>query len=92
MKFPLFISKRYLIAKKSRNAINIISMISIVGVTIGVASLIVVLSVFNGFDEVIKSMYNAFDPDLKITPATGKVFTLNDSLKTKIIHHPNVLD
>lgn len=92
MNFPLFISKRYLIAKKSRNAINIISMISIIGVTIGVASLIVVLSVFNGFDEVIKSMYNAFDPDLKITPATGKVFTLNDSLKTKIINHPNVLD
>ncbi len=92
MNFPLFISKRYLIAKKSRNAINIISMISVIGVTIGVASLIVVLSVFNGFDGVIKSMYNAFDPDIKITPAQGKVFILNDSLKNKIINHPAVYD
>lgn len=92
MNFPLFISKRYLIAKKSRNAINIISMISVIGVTIGVASLIVVLSVFNGFDGVIKSMYNAFDPDIKITPAQGKVFILSDSLKNKIINHPAVYD
>jgi len=80
------------VAKKSRNAINIISMISIIGVTVGVASLIVVLSVFNGFDGVIKSMYNAFDPDIKITPATGKVFVLKDSVKNQILNHPAVLD
>lgn len=92
MNFPFFISKRYLVAKKSRNAINIISMISIIGVTVGVASLIVVLSVFNGFDGVIKSMYNAFDPDIKITPATGKVFVLKDSVKNQILNHPAVLD
>lgn len=52
-------------------------MISIIGVTIGTAALIVVLSVFNGFDGVIKSMYNSFDPDLKITPTQGKVFTVS---------------
>jgi len=92
LNFPFFISKRYLVAKKSRNAINIISMISIIGVTVGVASLIVVLSVFNGFDGVIKSMYNAFDPDIKITPATGKVFVLKDSVKNQILNHPAVLD
>ncbi|MEE4197602.1 MAG: FtsX-like permease family protein [Bacteroidales bacterium] len=67
-------------------------MISVVGVTIGVASLIVVLSVFNGFDGVIQSMYNAFDPDIKITPATGKVFTLKDRVKDQIINHPSVLN
>ncbi len=92
MNFPFFISKRYLFAKKSRNAINIISMISVVGVTVGVASLIVVLSVFNGFDGIIKSMYNAFDPDIKVTPSSGKVFTITDSLKDKLKNHPAVFD
>lgn len=93
MNFPFFISKRYLVAKKSKNAINIISMISIVGVTIGTAALIVVLSVFNGFDGVIKSMYNAFDPDLKITPNQGKVFTLKDIPRyDEIKNHPAIFD
>jgi len=92
MNFPLFISKRYLVAKKSKNAINIISMISIVGVTVGTAALIVVLSVFNGFDGVIKSMYNSFDPDLKLTPASGKVFSINDKRLQKIREHEAVYD
>jgi len=92
MNFPLFISKRYLVAKKSKNAINIISMISIVGVTVGTAALIVVLSVFNGFDGVIKSMYNSFDPDLKLTPASGKVFSINDERLQKIREHEAVYD
>ncbi|HKL09321.1 MAG TPA: FtsX-like permease family protein [Bacteroidales bacterium] len=67
-------------------------MISVVGVTVGVASLIVVLSVFNGFDGIIKSMYNAFDPDIKVTPSSGKVFTITDSLKDKLKNHPAVFD
>ncbi len=92
MNFPLFISRRYLVAKKSKNAINIISMISIVGVTVGTAALIVVLSVFNGFDGVIKSMYNSFDPDLKLTPASGKVFSVNDDRLQKIREHEAVYD
>jgi lipoprotein-releasing system permease protein len=92
MNFPLFISKRYLVAKKSKNAINIISMISIVGVTVGTAALIVVLSVFNGFDGVIKSMYNSFDPDLKLMPASGKVFSVNDQRLQKIREHEAVYD
>ena len=68
-------------------------MISIVGVTVGTAALIVVLSVFNGFDGVIKSMYNAFDPDLKITPSQGKVFSL-DSIPqiNEIKNHPAIFD
>ena len=68
-------------------------MISIVGVTIGTAALIVVLSVFNGFDGVIKSMYNAFDPDLKVTPAQGKVFNLKSiSGYDEIKNYPGIFD
>ena len=93
MNFPFYISKRYLVAKKSKNAINIISMISIIGVTIGTAALIVVLSVFNGFDGVIKSMYNSFDPDLKITPTQGKVFTVSSIPNySDLKNHPGILD
>lgn len=93
MNFSFYISKRYLVAKKSKNAINVISMISIIGVTVGTAALIVVLSVFNGFDGVIKSMYSAFDPDIKITPATGKVFSVKDNPRIdKIKNHPSVFD
>ena len=68
-------------------------MISIVGVTIGTAALIVVLSVFNGFDGVIKSMYNSFDPDLKITPTQGKVFTVSSIPNyNDLKNHPGILD
>lgn len=68
-------------------------MISIIGVTIGTAALIVVLSVFNGFDGVIKSMYNSFDPDLKITPTQGKVFTVSSIPNySDLKYHPGILD
>ena len=60
--------------KKSRNAINIISGISVFGVAVGTIALIVVLSVFNGFDDLIKSLYSSFDPEIKITPFEGKTF------------------
>jgi lipoprotein-releasing system permease protein len=69
-----FIALRYLFAKKSHNAINIISMISVLGVMVGTAGLIIVLSVFNGFSGLVLSLYSAFDPDIKVTPATGKTF------------------
>jgi len=77
MNFPLFIARRYLIAKKSHNAINIISIISVIGVGIGTMALIVILSVFNGFDQLVQSLYNSFYPDLKITATEGKVFFLD---------------
>jgi len=68
-------------------------MISILGVTVGTAALIVVLSVFTGFDGVLKSMYNSFDPDLKITPAAGKVFSiLNNPQIDQIKKHPSIFD
>lgn len=75
MNLPFFIARRYLFAKKSHNVINIISAISAVGMAIGTAVLIIILSVYNGFDALVKSMLGNVEPDLLITPATGKVFT-----------------
>ena len=74
MNLAAFIAKRYLFAKKSHNVINIISAISAIGMAIGTAALIIILSVYNGFDSLIKSMMNNVEPDLLITPSTGKVF------------------
>lgn len=89
-KFPFFISKRYLIAKKSHSAINIISLISLFGVAVGTMALIVVLSVFNGFDELIKSLFNSFDPDIKITIAEGKYFVPDSSKYYQVKSIPQV--
>ena len=74
MKVAGFIAKRYLFAKKSHNVINIISAISAIGMAVGTAALIIILSVYNGFDSLIKSMMSNVEPDLLITPATGKTF------------------
>ncbi len=78
MKTAFYIARRYLISKKSVNVINIISGISIAGVTVGTFALIVILSVFNGLDTSIKSMFSSFDPDIKITASRGKSFGLNE--------------
>ena len=80
MNFPFFIAKRYFSTKKNSNFVHIISWVSLVGVAIGTAALILVLSVFNGFEDLILSMYNSFEPHLKITLAEGKVFN-PDGLK-----------
>lgn len=74
MNLPFFIARRYLFAKKSHNVINIISAISAVGMAIGTAALIIILSVYNGFDSLVKSMLSNVEPDLLITPAEGKTF------------------
>ncbi len=71
----LYIAKRYLFAKKSRNAINIISGISAAGVTVGTMVLIIVLSVFNGLENMVNSLFSTFDPDLEIRISKGKVFS-----------------
>lgn len=75
MNFPFFIAKRYFSTKKNSNFVHVISWVSLVGVTIGTAALILVLSVFNGFEDLILKMYNSFDPHLKITLVEGKVFS-----------------
>jgi ABC-type lipoprotein release transport system permease subunit/ABC-type Zn uptake system ZnuABC Zn-binding protein ZnuA len=74
LNLPFYIARRYLFAKKSHNAINIISMISVCSVAVATVALVCVLSVFNGFSGLVASMFGNFDPELKITPATGKVF------------------
>ena len=74
MHLPLFIARRSLFAKKSHNVINIISAISAVGMAIGTAALIIILSIYNGFDELVKSTLSNVEPDILITPAKGKVF------------------
>lgn len=85
MRLSFFIAKRYLISKKSHNLINIISIISVVGLSVGTMALIVVLSVFNGFEDVIKSLYTTFNADLQVTPAVGKTFNYSDFPSEKII-------
>ena len=67
-------AKRYLVSKKTTNAINILSGVSVIGMIVGTTALILVLSVFNGFEDLVKSLYNSFNPDLKITAIKGKVF------------------
>ena len=74
MRLASFIAGRYLFAKKSHNVINIISAISAIGMAVGTAALIIILSVYNGFDSLIRSMMSSVEPDLLITPSEGKVF------------------
>lgn len=78
MNLPLHIARRYLISRKSHNIINVISGISVTGITVGTMALIVVLSVFNGFESLVSSLYNSFNPDLEITIEKGKTFSMND--------------
>jgi len=74
MKLAPFIAFRYLFAKKSHNVINVISAISALGMAIGTAALIIILSVYNGFDSLVRSAMGSVEPDLMITPKTGKTF------------------
>lgn len=78
MNLSLFIARRYLISKKSHNAINIISAVSIGGICIGTMALIIVLSGFNGLSDLVKSLYNSFNADIRITHKQGKMFQLYD--------------
>ncbi len=82
MKLSLYIARRYLFARKSRNAINVISAISVAGVTVGTMALITILSVFNGLEVMVKSIFSTSDPEIKITAVKGKVF-IPDTLTLK---------
>lgn len=92
MNLSFYIARRYLISKKSHNLINVISIISIVGQVVGTAALIIVLSVFNGFEDVIKSMYNTFNPNFVITAEQGKTFTLPGFPHEQLKTIPGVID
>ncbi len=74
MNFPFYIARRYLFSRKSHNIINIISLISAIGVMIVTAALVIVLSVFNGFARLSESLFNSFNPDMTITLKKGKTF------------------
>ena len=78
MNFPFFIARRYLFAKKSHNVINVISAISVAGVMLASFALICTLSVFNGFHDLVESLFKEFDPELKVVTTTGKYFNMDD--------------
>ena len=90
MNFPFFIARRYLFSRKSTHAINIISGVSVVGVTIATMALVVTLSVFNGFHDLVATFFTAFDPQIKVTPATGKTTPANDPVLTQIRQLPQI--
>lgn len=90
MHLPLFIARRYLFSKKKQNAINIISAISIVGVTIGTTALIVILSVFNGIDLLLQESTDSFTPDLTISPQVGKFTRFDSALYTGLQSAPYI--
>ncbi len=98
MRFPIYIAWRYLFAKKTHNAINIITLVSVVGVGVGAMALVIVLSVFNGFEKLILSLFNAFHPDMEITMAEGKTFSMEhfplEELQQVpgIVHYSQVLE
>ncbi len=91
MNLPFFIARRYLISKKSHNIINLISGISMVGVALGTAALIIVLSVFNGFESVVVSLFSVFDPDVRITVVEGKSFHNHQIDADKIRAIPGII-
>lgn len=90
MNLSLRIARRYLFAKKSTNAINIITGIAIFGIAVGAAALILVLSVFNGFEDLFLSLYDDFNPDVRITPARGKTFEADTLMLSSLQQTPGV--
>ena len=92
MRLAPFIAGRYLIAKKSHNVINIISAISAIGMAIGTAALIIILSVYNGFDSLIRSMMSNVEPDIMICPSNGKVFVPEGETYDWIYEQASVLN
>ncbi|MBR5192995.1 MAG: ABC transporter permease [Bacteroidaceae bacterium] len=90
MNLPFYIAKRYLFSKKSHNAINVISGVSVCGVALATLALVCTLSVFNGFQDLVATFFTAFDPELKITAASGKVFDGRDKRILKLRDFPEI--
>lgn len=90
MNFPFFVARRYLFSKKKTHAINIISLISVVGVAVATMALVIVLSVFNGFHDLVASFFTNFDPQLKVVPVKGKAVAADDPTLTKLAKMPQV--
>lgn len=90
MNFPFFIARRYVFSKKSTNAINVISAISVVGVAVGTMALVIVLSVFNGFHDLVASFFTNFDPQIELVPKQGKTAPADDPLLDQVRQMPQV--
>ena len=90
MNFPFYIARRYLFSKKSTHAINVISAISAVGVAVATMALIVTLSVFNGFHDLVATFFTSFDPQIEVVPAQGKTAPADDPVLQKIRQMPQV--
>ncbi len=90
LNLPFFIARRYLFSKKSTNAINVISIISMVGVAVATMALVIVLSVFNGFHDLVASFFTNFDPQLEVVPVKGKVAAADDAVFMKVRQLPEV--
>lgn len=90
MNFPFYIARRYLFSKKSHHAINIISMISVCGVALATMALVCTLSVFNGFHDLVSTLFTSFDPELKIVPTKGKYAAADSPALTRISKDPRV--
>ena len=90
MNFPFFIARRYLFSKKSTHVINVISSISVIGVAVATMALVIVLSVFNGFPDLVASLFTSFDPQLKVVPVEGKTAPSDDPILTQIRLLPEV--
>ncbi len=90
MNFPFFIARRYLFSKKSAHAINVISAISAIGVAVATMALVIVLSVFNGFHDLVASFFTTFDPQIEVVPANGKSAASDDPIITQIKQLPQV--
>jgi len=91
MLYERFIAQRYLRSKQQMRFINIIMLVSIIGITVGVAALIVVLSVFNGFNSVVTNVLIGFDPHLRIEAAKGKSFAVTDALERQLREDPRIV-
>ena len=90
MNLPLAIASRYLLARKSHSAVNVISAISVAGVAVAVAAMVVVLSVFNGFSDLARAHLSVLDPDVIVAPARGNSIAAADSLASVIAHRDDV--
>lgn len=90
MNFPFFIARRYLFSKKSTHVINVISSISVIGVAVATMALVIVLSVFNGFHDLVATLFTSFDPQLKVVPMEGKTAPADDPILTQIRMLPQV--
>lgn len=88
--FPLYIARRYLFSRKSHHTINIISAISVVGVVLATTALVITLSVFNGFSDLVASFFTAFDPQLKISLVEGKTVSSKDSALSRLRSNPDI--